>query len=106
MDKYVKKIEQFRRDRGWSVYKLAQESGLSAPTIHQWLETETRPTLSALEDVCKAFKITLADFFTENELIEVNPRIKALYDKWCSLTEDEKKSVELIVGNYVFRKQA
>jgi len=104
MNRYTMRIDKLRRDRGWSVYKLAQESGLSAPTIHQWLETETVPTLFALEQICDALKITLADFFATNT-VNVTPQIKELYDKWLALSVDEKKSVELIINNYATLKR-
>ena len=103
-NKYVTKIYTMMKERNWSAYRLAQESGLYAQTIHKWLDGKGGPAIPALEQVYQAFGITMADFFAEDSLIEVSPRVKTLYEKWCALMPDEQTSVELIVDNYLKRK--
>lgn len=106
MNKYSKKIRTLMKQRGWTAYKLAQESGLYAQTIHKWFETEAVPTTQAIEQVCEAFGITMAEFFADNDLIEASPRLKELHGAWCALTADEQASVELIVRNYLTKKKS
>lgn len=100
----VKKIDKLRVSRGWTFYKLSQESGLSQQTFTQWFNNNTIPTIPALISVCNAFGITLADLFAENNLIEVTPRLQQLYNNWCILSPDEQNSVELIINNYIKNK--
>ncbi len=99
------KIDKLRVNRGWTIYKLAQESGLSQQTIHQWFDNHSTPTIAAIQAVCEAFGITVAEFFSENELIEATDELKKLYNDWCCLTKDEQTSVKLIIENYIKNKQ-
>ncbi|MCL2751688.1 MAG: helix-turn-helix domain-containing protein [Firmicutes bacterium] len=106
MNFVTQKIDRLRSERGWTAYKLSQESDLPAPTIRQWFKTDVFPTIPALVQICAAFGITLADFFAEGDLIEATPKIKALYNAWCSLTPDEQASVEAVIKNYSISKKA
>jgi transcriptional regulator with XRE-family HTH domain len=99
MHRVTQKIDKLRLGRGWTVYRLAQESGLSAAAIHKWLRTDAVPSLPALEEVCAAFGITAADFFAEGDLIEATPRLKALYAKWCALPPKDQASIESILNS-------
>lgn len=51
--------------RGWTDYRLAKESNLSHSTVTNMFNRNNAPTLPTLEAVCKAFGITLAQFFSE-----------------------------------------
>jgi transcriptional regulator with XRE-family HTH domain len=101
----LEKVDRMKTERGWSVYKLAQESGINPQTIHNWFERGAVPTLRYLYDVCRAFGITLSEFFAENKIVEVSPVLADLYDLWCCLTPDEKTSVEAILKNYAANKR-
>lgn len=59
----IKKIEQMRIKRGWSVYKLAELSGLSEKCIYNWYHRNSMPTVQALEGICDAFGITLSQLY-------------------------------------------
>jgi transcriptional regulator with XRE-family HTH domain len=93
MHKVSYKIDKLRSARNWSVYKLAQESGISPNTIHQWLHTDTVPTIPALQEICKGFGITLGEFFTDADLVKITPELKALIDNWRTLTPENKKII-------------
>ena len=99
----VRKIDEMRVKRGWTFYRLAQESGLSQQTLAKWMEG-AMPSIPALEAVCKAFDITLANFFAENNLVEVTPETKVIFDNWHYLTKEEKESIKVIIENYINRK--
>ncbi|MBE5757515.1 MAG: helix-turn-helix transcriptional regulator [Clostridiales bacterium] len=100
----VKKVDEMRVKRGWTFYKLAQESGLTQQTFTKWMEGKTMPTIQALQLVCDAFNITLANFFAENDMIEITPELKGILDNWVHLTKDEQQSIKLIIDNYISRK--
>lgn len=61
--KVLDKITELREERGWSEYKLAEESGLTQSTISSWYSNDTCPTIPSLEKICKAFGISLSQFF-------------------------------------------
>lgn len=50
------------------------------------------PSIATLETICKGFGITMAQFFAENDFIEVTPDLKELIDCWISLVPEQKKA--------------
>ena len=104
MNEISQKIDQMRAARGWTIYKLSEESGLPAPTIRKWFNRDSYPTFPALKRVCEAFGITIATFFAEGELVEVSPKVKKLYTQWCALDKSEQDAVEEIVNKLIDKK--
>ena len=66
-----KKIEKLRFQRGWSMYELAQEAGITQSTLTSIMKRGNPPKIETLESICEAFGITLAQFFLEDEELEV-----------------------------------
>ncbi len=87
-----KRIRQLMDERGWTEYRLAKESGLSASTISNMFKRNNAPTLLTLEDICKAFGITLVQFFAEGDAAcALTEEQKNLFAKWSTLSDDQKK---------------
>ena len=63
----LEKIDKLRVDRGWSVYKLAEEATITQSTINNLYARKTEPKLSTLRAICNAFDMSLSEFFTEEE---------------------------------------
>lgn len=61
----LKKINKMRIDRGWSIYRLSTESGISQSTLTNMFNRETLPSITTLECICSAFDITMSEFFLE-----------------------------------------
>ena len=59
------RINKLRLDRGWSVYRLANEAGLAQSTIINMFNRETLPSITTLECICHAFGITMSEFFDD-----------------------------------------
>ncbi|MDE7265137.1 MAG: helix-turn-helix transcriptional regulator, partial [Clostridia bacterium] len=78
----IKRIEKLRTERQWTKYRLAEEAMLTYSTLSAVYSRGTPPKLEILEMICKAFGITLAQFFAE----EKSERI---------LSKDEEKLLEL-----------
>ena len=58
------RITYFKNQRNWSEYQLAEKSGLTQSTISTWYRKNIIPSLPSLEKICKAFDITLSQFFS------------------------------------------
>lgn len=87
-----KRIRQLMEERGWTEYRLAQESGLSQSTISNMFNRNNAPTLPTLEAVCRAFGITLVQFFSVGEMDEsLTQEQRALFAKWSTLSDEQKK---------------
>lgn len=87
------KLHKLLEAKGWTVYKLAKQSGLSESTIRNVFHRNNVPSISTLESICQAFGITLAQFFTEGEVVELTPELKKMFDLWVYLSKDQKKAI-------------
>lgn len=77
----INRIEKLKKQRGWSDYKLSLESGIAQSTLATMKQRKTPLKVDALQSICDAFGITLAQFFLEDEKVEI-------------LSEQERKLVE------------
>lgn len=95
------KIEKMRTERGWSVYRLAELSGVTSKCIYNWYHRDSSvPTITALQKICNAFGITLSQFFAEDNLVEVNAELKQLFSDWSSLTDSQKVAVKTMIDTF------
>ena len=87
-----KRIKQLMEERGWTDYRLAKEANLSHSTITNLFKRNNAPTLPTLEVICRAFGITLSQFFAEGgKAVEMTDEQRELFTKWSVLTEQQKK---------------
>lgn len=87
------KLRQLLQELGWSEYRLAKNSGLSESTIANIYRRNTVPSIATLEAICKGFGITLSQFFADNEMVELTPELKQLFNLWMPLTMKQKQAV-------------
>lgn len=76
------KIINLCNERGWSIYELSLQSGITQSTLNSMLHRGNPPKIENLKCICEAFGITLSQFFLEDEQAEI-------------LTEKEKKLISL-----------
>ena len=89
-----KKIEALRYQRGWSMYELAQEMGVTQSTLTSIMKRGNPPKIDTLERICEAFGISLAQFFIEDEELEVlNKREKELISLFRKLPEEKQRAL-------------
>ncbi len=86
----LNRLRKLQSDYGWSDYKIAKEAGLSSGTVSNIFKRNTIPNLFTLEAICNGFGITLSQFFADNELIEVTPELKELFENWVKVPEDKR----------------
>lgn len=92
-----KRIRQLMEERNWTDYRLAKESGLSHSTVTNMFNRNNAPTLPTLEAVCKAFGITLAQFFTEGNSSELTEEQRTLFTKWSALKDEQKQALLVLI---------
>lgn len=63
----IEKLNRLRLERGMSVYRLAELSGLNQSTLANTFSRGTVPSLRNLEIICSTLGLTLAQFFSEGE---------------------------------------
>ena len=87
------KLRQLLKERGWTEYRLSKNCGLSESTLANIFRRNTVPSIATLETICKGFGITMSQFFAENEMVELSPELKELFDSWVFQTPQVKASV-------------
>ena len=94
----IERIHQLRLERGWSVNNLAMEAGMTQSTLNSILSRNTPPKIETLQFLCNAFKITLAQFFMEDEQFElVNTNEKELLILFRLLsTQKQQALIEIL----------
>ena len=91
-------ITEYREDRGWTEYQLAERSGLPQSTISSWYRKNLIPTIPSLEKICNAFGITLSQLFAEGDtVVSLTSSQKKLLDRWSRLSEDQQNAVFLLI---------
>ncbi len=89
-----KKIEKLRFQRGWSMYELAQEAGITQSTLTSMIKRGNPPKIETLSCICEAFGITLAQFFMEDEALEIlSKEEKRLITSYRKLPATKQKAL-------------
>lgn len=79
------RIQQLMQERGWTMYRLSKESGLHINTVCNMFSRNSMPSIPTLEAICKAFGISVSQFFSDSELTELPPTLQEIIDKWPTL---------------------
>lgn len=93
----LNRINELLDAQGWTKYKLAKESGLAQSTIINIFNYNNVPSFVTLEAICKAFGITLAQFFAEGDMIELSDSLKEFIKEWKLLTAEQKDALMQIM---------
>ena len=78
--KVIEGIKQMKNERGWTDYKLASEAMIPQSTLASIYERNTPPKLDVLESICQAFGITLAQFFMEDEQMQLRELLIKIFN--------------------------
>lgn len=83
-------IKEICKQRGWSYYKLAKQSGISHSSLNYMFKHQHVPTINTLIKICNGLDITLSQFFMEfsDRPIKGQDEIISL---WNLLNEHEKE---------------
>lgn len=97
----IERIDILMKERGWTDYKLAVESGLSSSTIANIHRRHTVPSIPTLEAICDAFGITLSQFFNEDDSsVQLNEEQQEFFHTWLSLTDTQKNIVAALIKEF------
>lgn len=91
------KLRKLMKERNWTEYRLSKNCGLSESTLANIFKRNTMPSISTLESICRAFGITLSQFFAEDAMVELTPELKEIFDRWISLSPEQKKAIKQLL---------
>ena len=96
----VERIKELLDQRGWSIYKLAKQSGIPQSTLRSTLKRNTIPTTPTLEMICSGFGISLSEFYAaEGQAIVLSDEQHELLNAWNTLTHMQKENVLNLIKN-------
>ncbi len=93
------RINELRHERSWSIYKLAEESGIAQSTLSNMFTRKTMPSIMTLQEICNAFNISMAKFFEEK-----NSNNDDIVHKLSKLDEEEYQAVVKIIDIIIDNK--
>ena len=96
------RIKKLMDERGWNNYRLAKACGINVATVANMFKRETTPTISTLENICKAFGISLSQFFeigTDEIVAHLTLEQKQFFDRWTTLTAEQKDLLYKLFDN-------
>ena len=91
------KLQYLLDERGWTKYQLARKCGLSDATIANIFRRNTMPSIPTLEAICQGFGITLAQFFSQGQMVELSDEQKEMFDTWSTLTKEQKDALYQLI---------
>ncbi len=99
MKNYVlERIEQLKNQRGWSIYKLAEEAGMTQSTLTNMFARDSFPSISSLEQICDAFGITLSEFFDDGGK-ELSSEEHLLLANFKKLSKRDKSMIQDLIAS-------
>lgn len=92
------RIRHLMNERHWTEYRLAKEARLSQTTISNIFRRNNSPSLPTLEAICRAFGLSLSQFFADgDEPMEMTREQRELFNSWVTLTGEQKKVLSELV---------
>ena len=88
------RILELRLERNWTEYRLSEESGIAQTTISSWFSKGITPTVPSLMNICRAFNITLSEFFAfDNSPVVLTESQKEVLSAFNKLNSNQQKSI-------------
>ena len=94
------RLRQLLDESGWTEYRLSKNCGRSESTLANICRRNTVPSIATLETICKGFGITLSQFFADDDMVELTPELKQLFDRWVTLTPEQKSAVYTMIAAF------
>lgn len=83
-EQIVEKIQRLRKEKGYTMNKLATLSGMAYTNYHRIETKKTDMTIQTLQKICDALEISMRDFFDEEHIPD---RQKVYLVSWMSQNE-------------------
>ena len=83
------RIRELLKELNWSEYRLA---------VANIFNRNTTPSVATLEQICKGFGITLAQFFAEGDLVELTPEQREMFEAWRTLSPEQKEALQHLIA--------
>ncbi|MBR1974653.1 MAG: helix-turn-helix transcriptional regulator [Clostridia bacterium] len=98
----VSKIDKLRKERKWTKSRLATEAGVCATTVYNWFnETKAIPSRETIENLCVAFKVSVASFYADVDFQDPSEQEIRLLELFRKIPDNKKdkalSALELLI---------
>lgn len=96
------KIRKLMEAVGWSEYRLALKAGLPQSTISHLFNRNNAPNFSTVASICKAFNITLSQFFADDgESVVLSEEQQTHMLIWGALSEKQRQIISDTMDEFI-----
>ncbi len=94
------RILELLKKKGWTKYKLAQETGLYKTTVYDWFNDKGyTPDRKSIELVCAALNISLTEFYSGVDESELDGEQILLLELFAKVPKSKRKVVFDLLRN-------
>ncbi len=88
------RIIELLKKKGWTKYKLAQETGLYQTTVYDWFNDKGYTSdRKSIELICAAMNISLVEFYSGIDEAELDAEQTLLLQLFAKVPKDKRKVV-------------
>jgi len=97
----LEKIKWLQKQKGWNNAQLADKAGLSPSTFNMLKKRNNQPSLTTLQALCKAFGITIAQFFVDSNVpLDLTDEQARLLGYWNTLNDEQKEVIFALLKTF------
>ena len=90
-------LRKHMKERKWSAYRLAKESGLPASTVRAALSGETEPTLHTIEALSRGLRVPASALLSDVKTPQLSEEESVLLFRWNCLRKDDWELVQAVI---------
>ncbi len=102
----VERINELINKKGWSIYELSKQTGISTNAIYDWNKINAVPSLSNIVKICEALEISLGQFFCGFEAYQLSEDENKILQEWFTLSDLEKDAILRMIEVFKILKRA
>ena len=99
------RLQTLMEERGWTMYRLAKEAGISWSTVRNIFKRNTEPSLSTLEVIYRGLGMSLAQFFDTDNSLGLTYEQQEVLSDWNLLDPQSKDAMSKILKALANRVQ-
>lgn len=88
------RISELMNKKGWTKYRLAQETGLYQTTVYDWFNDKGyTPDRKSIELICAAMNISIVEFYSGIDEGELNGEQALLLQLFAKVPESKRQLI-------------
>lgn len=93
----IVRIAELADQKKWSLYRLCKESNINYSDMAKFMRGDKMISLNNLQRICKAFDISLSQFFDSKDPCNIKLKDWRIFEKYQQLDDNYKDSVEQVI---------